>query len=791
MYKKSIAVVTAALLLSGCEKDLDSLKSNLMSSLNTKPSQSNVDKKQIDTKTSKEKEEELKKQRELALKKQREYEIKQNINKDFEQKISKLNVIDREVHKHSNKIEVNMSGLTWVKMPKKASYFKAKKICKNFTYKHEKNWRWANSNELEYAQEHGYQESRKQLIVPGSYPWGSDSARSYMFWADKVENGKVLKYNKNSMWSIGAHGFYTKNGTSVKGVYAGASDKLDVICVTDNKLDDKYFKSARDYRLYSVVKDDFRSSHYKKYSKKPFVDIQRIVQQLTNIYLSPRNIKEERIPRKISKPSLPTLPKFVKGEYETKKQLQDRVNKAIEQRENEIIELQAQYRQDVEERNQEVKDIHQRHLANLEMLKAEQEYKKSVLPQKISQYQKKAFEIVMGGFKFEKRSYDTENEILYLTMKAKNAKYSKKIILKIKPKTAQNFVSSLSHIDANPKFEFANNQITLKELNTRYEGQTFSAILNDKDYKPERIVVAIKDKKVDFKSAKQTRLSLQNPNLKDTYQVEALAYKDGKKIKDQKFSDDIPSLLKNIKAAKIDKKKWLFIIGIENYNETDNIKFSKRSATAFKKVAKKTLGIQERNVYTLIDSKATGTAIQNKLALMLKNVKKGDTIYFYYNGHGVPNPKLDNEPFLLPSDEIPDFVTNKKEFALKNLYKKLSDSKANKVVAFVDSCFSGATDGVSLIKGVAASRLAPKKVKFNKSKMVVLTAGQKKQYSNMYKEKGHRMFSYFLMKSLLNGKKDIKRIFTEVSHKVSEKSHDLGDMKKQEPTISGITTIRL
>jgi len=128
---------------------------------------------------------------------------------------------------------------------------------------------------------------------------------------------------------------------------------------------------------------------------------------------------------------------------------------------------------------------------------------------------------------------------------------------------------------------------------------------------------------------------------------------------------------------------------------------------------------------------------------------------------------------------------------LKNIYKQLSDSKASKVVAFVDSCFSGATDGVSIIKGVAGSRLAPKKVIFDKSKMVVLTAGQKKQYSNMYQEKGHRMFSYFVMRSLLAGKKDINMLYKEVSCKTSEASNELGALKKQEPTLDGNIKIKL
>jgi hypothetical protein len=512
---------------------------------------------------------------------------------------------------------------------------------------------------------------------------------------------------------------------------------------------------------------------------------------MTNLYLTQRVIKSKKTPKKIAKPILPKLPKFIKGEYETKVIFQQRVNSAISQRELKIKQLQAKYRRDVENRNIEVKRITKKYLEEVILVKKEQEYKNSIIKDKIQEFQKGPFKTVMGAFKFEKRSYDAETGMMYLTMKAKNANYSKKISLKVNLSNAKEFSENIASVKVNPIFDFKNNQITLKSINANYNRNNYVAILNNKDFKPEKMEVVIKDTKVKFDSAKQMRLSLQNPNLEDTYQVEALAYKDGQKIKGLDYNDDIPNLLTKYKKTKIDNKKWLFIIGIENYNETDNIKYSKRTALAFKKVAQKTLGIKERNSYTLLDNKATGTAIKNRLRLLLSEVKKGDTIYFYYNGHGIPDPSRGGEPYMLPSDGIPDFIVEEKQFSLRNIYKQLSDSKANKVVAFVDSCFSGATDGVSIIKGVAGSRLVPKKVIFNKSKMVVLTAGRKKQYSNMYQDKGHRIFSYFVIKSLLSGKKNINLLFKEVSYKVSNTSNELGALKKQEPTIAGNRKIQL
>ena len=186
----------------------------------------------------------------------------------------------------------------------------------------------------------------------------------------------------------------------------------------------------------------------------------------------------------------------------------------------------------------------------------------------------------------------------------------------------------------------------------------------------------------------------------------------------------------------------------------------------------------------MIEDKSTTGAIKDNLELLIRNIKEGDTIYFYYSGHGIP-VLPDNEPYILPKDKMPEMIGKDEFFKLRNIYKMLSDSKASKVVAIIDSCFSGATDGVSVVKGVAATRLKPKKVTFDTNKMVVMTAGQDKQYSNMYEEKGHRLFTYFVMKSLLKGKHNSEDIYREVYTNVKDESFKMGDMKVQEPQLEG------
>ncbi|MDH5518017.1 MAG: caspase family protein [Gammaproteobacteria bacterium] len=233
-----------------------------------------------------------------------------------------------------------------------------------------------------------------------------------------------------------------------------------------------------------------------------------------------------------------------------------------------------------------------------------------------------------------------------------------------------------------------------------------------------------------------------------------------------------------------DPTRWLFVIGAGEYENTDDILYSEKSAEAFRVIAQKKLGISNRRTVSLIGKKATSGPIKDRLYQMISEVQQGDTIYFYYSGHGVPNIKT-HDAYLLPTDRTPNTIIRDDFFKLENIYKELNTSAAGKVVAIIDSCFSGATDNHSLFKGVAAARLKTKKVKVDETKMVVMTAGKDDQFSNMYEQKKHRAFSYFVMKSLLSDVKDIKSMFRYVRSNVEDLTYELGNQYLQTPTISG------
>ncbi|MDV5168052.1 caspase family protein [Photobacterium rosenbergii] len=476
------------------------------------------------------------------------------------------------------------------------------------------------------------------------------------------------------------------------------------------------------------------------------------------------------IPAPIPEPDLPEAPEIVKDQFETKAQFEERVEKLRLQRQQEIAAIQQKYRQQVEARN-----------AKIRALQSNIDLRKENLDDKKSQLVARAFRDVMGQPVVTTKSYDAENQQMHLLFKASNQNYQRDIVLNVPLEQAREVYNNIDQLDLALTYNYDQQQLELINISGSYQDNEFVGDVAKSQYKPEALSVVLESKA----DVSVPGLEMQNPNLIDSFEVDSRL-----SVADNTAADELKSLLANVTAAEADSSSWFFNLSIEDYANSDQVAYARNSGEIMSDVAAKVLGVPERHIYELIDRDATSGAIKDKLRLMLDNVAEGDTVYFYYSGHGIPAIP-DNDPYILPQDKIPDYVTDDPFFKLDNVYKTLSSSKAGKIVVMVDSCFSGATDGVSVIKGVAASRLAPKKVSIDPERMVVITAGRDKEYSNMYQEKGHRLFSYYLMKSMIEGNRNIDTLYQQVYDQVKSASFEMGDLKRQHPTITGNQTISL
>jgi len=271
------------------------------------------------------------------------------------------------------------------------------------------------------------------------------------------------------------------------------------------------------------------------------------------------------------------------------------------------------------------------------------------------------------------------------------------------------------------------------------------------------------------------------------------------------FDDDLPTLLKASRPVPKKFRNWLFAMGIEAYDQTGSITYSRRSAELFTRVAMKRLGVPSENVFLLTDDgkteipelaartfPATSASIKDQFRFLLREVAEGDRIYLYYSGHGLPSLTEGGAPYLLARDQAPDFIHTDSFFRVDTLQESLAQSRASETVIFLDSCFTGASDGSSAFgNGRAATRLVPKGIEVDDRRMAVLTAGTERQFSNMYPEKGHRLFSYFLMKELCHTHHTLESLFQRVHDQTRRVSRARGGTQLQEPTLRGNGRLKL
>jgi uncharacterized caspase-like protein len=121
---------------------------------------------------------------------------------------------------------------------------------------------------------------------------------------------------------------------------------------------------------------------------------------------------------------------------------------------------------------------------------------------------------------------------------------------------------------------------------------------------------------------------------------------------------------------------------------------------------------------------------------------------------------------------------------VSRLYKELADLNARSVLVLMDACFSGAQRGDGML--MAARGVAIKaKASAPQGKMVVMTAASGDETAFPYAEKGHGMFTYFLLQKLhdTKGNCTLGELGDYIKTNVRQQSVVV-NRKPQTPTIS-------
>jgi Ankyrin repeats (3 copies) len=517
----------------------------------------------------------------------------------------------------------------------------------------------------------------------------------------------------------------------------------------------------------------------RRYREEWMSFVSRNATESLEIWLS---MEDCTFPSTIQEPDLPPAIVLKQEQWEVNNEFQERVQNAQQKRQIEITGLQEQYRQDVETRNNTI--LYLKSVQDVRMARLD-EYRASFIEFSLMD--------VVSGTALTNPQMDKDTGDLTVDAVSPSG-----------DKVGTFLVTALDDSDFRKaafqdisSFEFnilptvsTDGSFTVGEGKITFNNKNYSASLTSESIAMQEAMVATIDLSTEAESL--ARSQLQNPNLVDRNAIGEITYKDGTRMLVD-FNDDLSPRIAQAPKAPVDSTQWAFVVGAEDYMNTDDIIYSRRSAELFIQTLERIKGIPPGQIITLLDSQATSGNIKTKLQMLLEQgISQGDTVYFYYNGHGIPAASEQNEPYMLPTDMIQDYVTTEPFFKLENIYNMLEESKAGTVVVFMDSCFTGKTDGVSVFKGMAATRLAPKKTEVGASgNVVILAAGNNNQFSSAWPDKGLRLFTYYVIEAFLEGRSSVEELYSYVSENVSATSREIGGIDSmQDPTVMGNTTLK-
>ena len=190
---------------------------------------------------------------------------------------------------------------------------------------------------------------------------------------------------------------------------------------------------------------------------------------------------------------------------------------------------------------------------------------------------------------------------------------------------------------------------------------------------------------------------------------------------------------------------FVIAIGNENYQLVPSVSFAENDMEVFCKYCQKTLGVPISNIRKYKD--ATFGVMLSALS-DLKDIAEaynGDiNVLFYYAGHGFPDEKSHNA-YLLPVDA--DGKQPEVCFPISRLYSELAALKSKSTVVFMDACFSGSQRGDGMLASARGVAIKAKEEKLH-GNLVVFSAASGDETAYPYREKGHGIFTYFLLKKL-------------------------------------------
>jgi hypothetical protein len=252
------------------------------------------------------------------------------------------------------------------------------------------------------------------------------------------------------------------------------------------------------------------------------------------------------------------------------------------------------------------------------------------------------------------------------------------------------------------------------------------------------------------------------------------------------------------------RDRWAVVVGVGRYESPDipRLRFTVPDAEAIYQILTGPAGFKPERVFLLTDKTERKPTLRNlKWALgtfLARSAQKDDTVLIFFAGHGAP--EVDQRgierdglaKYLVPADADPDdlYSTALPMDELQTIFGRI---EAERVVVFLDACYSGAAGGRTFAskktRAVNVDDLFLERLTRSKGRAII-TAARPNEVSLELGDLGHGLFTYHLVRGL-QGAADLNRdgivslqeLYEYVEQQVSQKARAVGG--NQHPVMKG------
>jgi hypothetical protein len=199
-------------------------------------------------------------------------------------------------------------------------------------------------------------------------------------------------------------------------------------------------------------------------------------------------------------------------------------------------------------------------------------------------------------------------------------------------------------------------------------------------------------------------------------------------------------------AAATRPKDFALIVGIETYRGIPKADYGENDAKRMR-AHLEALGVPSPNIILLTGQAASKSDLSKYLQEWLPaNVSPESRVYFYYSGHGAPDPQT-GSAYLVPWDGDPSFPKST-AYSLAQVYQDLEKLPAKEAVVMLDACFSGAGGRSVLAPGARPLVTVNESGPAASGKVVSVAAAGPNEIAGGLELRKQGLFSYFLMRGL-------------------------------------------